>query len=139
MKQILNKNFIVVMIVIAVAMGFSACGSDDDDNTPSNDRASAVLAGTYKGSMTTYPGSNDFYDVTLTITELKDGTVKITANKGNVTEREIDVKWNGDKYIIGGTNVVGILSYTVESKVVEFVTVATKETDITYSFKGTKQ
>ncbi|MFT3993697.1 MAG: hypothetical protein QM660_05280 [Dysgonomonas sp.] len=140
MKQTFSKHLIAIML-FTISVGFSACGSDDDNNelpTPS-EKASTALAGTYKGTMTTYPGSKEFYDVILTVTEIKDGKVRITTDKGNVTPKEMVVKWNSDKYIMSASSDIGLLTYTMEEKVLDVGTNATQESDITLSFRGVKQ
>lgn len=136
-------KYFLAMIVFAMSIGFSACGSDDDDDSTgkSTESAAATLAGTYKGRLDTWSAdtyTQNYFDVILTVTDLKNGKIRVSANKGNATPKEIEAKWNGENYIVG-SDTQGSLTYDVASKIFSVATKQTAETDIEMVFEGIKQ
>lgn len=138
----MNKLFFKTALLFSIILSsvfFTACGSDDDDDdvTPvPTAAASKALAGTYKGTLDNI--SSATYDVILTVTDLGNGKVKLSTNKGNTTPKTVGVNWNGDISIIG-QDAEGIIVYIVDTKVIKVVTNKTAEGDVQIFFEGTKQ
>lgn len=138
MNKLFFKTALLFSIILSSAF-FSACSSDDDDDsTPPvpTTAASQALAGTYKGTLDNITSST--YDVILTVTDMGNGKVKLSTNKGNTTPKTVAVKWNGDISIIG-QDAEGIIVYTVDNKLIKVVTNKTAEGDVQIFFEGTKQ
>lgn len=138
MNKLFFKTALLFSIILSSAF-FTACSSDDNDDdvipTPTT-AASQALAGTYKGTLDNI--SSSIYDVTLTVTDLGNGKVKVSTDKGNTTPKNIGVSWNGDISIIGN-DTEGVLQYIVGTKVIQVVTKKTAENDVQILFEGTRQ
>lgn len=112
---------------------FSFETSNKNEQGAGDKSAAKAVSGTYKGSLSI---PDNIYDVTLTVTDLGNGKVRVATDKGNTTSKDIAVKWNIDKKSVLGSDGQGVLIYTVDTKHIQVVTKATAESDVVMAFES---
>ncbi len=135
MKKTLNRFFIAITLVI-FAVGFTACGDDDDDTT-SNDAVKMVV-GTYSGTLRVNAIGTP-QSAILTISDAGGGKVKLTTDVGNTTPKEVLVTVLPDGATVSGESDAASLGYVSSTKLLIVGTKQQQASDVTYTFEGTKR
>lgn len=135
--------FASLLCLLIISTVITGCSKDDDDNNGPGSGAAEVVAGTYKGQLSV--GGEEFYDAIIIATDEGDSKVKFAAKSGeaysDVTPQTMLAKSIGASASAGiiaqGAN--GTFSFDPETKYIVMYTTKTADTDIEFSFQGTKQ
>jgi len=133
----INKVLIAIMLLAISTVGFTACSSDDDDDTPASGDAVKMVVGTYMGTMRI--GSTIFESTTLTIVNAGSSKVTLTTNKGGTTPKTVLVTMLPDNVTVSGDGDTATFGYQSSTKLIIVGTKKQKESDVVYTFEGSKQ
>lgn len=143
MKICLLK-FNLMMAVTAISL-FVVVGCSKKDSAPaadSDEAAAQRLVGTYKGTIHVVSGS-DYFNAEINITKESGATVKIAPKSGQPYST-VTTKIVGVEAILGTQNVAAenaalTLIYQVNNKSINYLIKKQGQTEVSYSFEGTKQ
>jgi len=135
----LKFKLMAAVLVALVTLSFVSCSKDDD--SPSEKGGIDEAVGTYKGTIDII-GQDEKFDQIIVVTKVNDKKVKVEVqNKDlNLPVKEVEVSNNANMSIQSlATEPEGIFIYTFDNKALSFLSKKTGETQLTYSFEGSKQ
>lgn len=134
------------ILVLCCSISLFSCKKDKGDSSaqPSGTTSAAdILAGTYSGKLTLYPGGTDYFDAVIIVTKEGDKKVRIAAKTGtdyaHMTPKSFTLRMIGNDVASEVSAPEGQLSYNSTNKAIILVTEDQSETDVTATFNGTKK
>lgn len=138
--QIMKIKSMYLMVLTLVTLAFVGCSKDKDEPIQTGGSIDAAV-GTYKGSLDMTPGG-ELFDKTLTVTKVSDNTLRVEIGDKSLKLpiKEFKVINNMNISIqTSGVSPEGSFLFDVKNKTLLCQGQKTKETDIFYTFEGTKQ
>lgn len=137
-----QKISVLALSLVALTLLFSCKKKEGGSSGNSDEAAAARVVGTYKGTMDIT--SQEYFNVIIKVTKESGNKVKITAKSGevysNVATKVIAIKAiSGSDDAEAIADPEGTVIYQHSEKAIKIVTRPTAQSEVTYSFRGTKQ
>jgi len=139
--QIMKIKSMYLMVLTLVTLAFVGCSKDKDEPIQTGGSIDAAV-GTYKGSLDLSNTTGPMFDKTLTVTKISDNTLKVEIGDKTlkIPAKEFKVINNMNISIqTSGVSPEGSFLFDVKNKTLLCQGQKTKETEVFYTFEGTKQ